>query len=245
MVKRDSSKEAFTRRLIEACTSAGLEGHGRNKRIADELKKNGGKVSTPGIWKWFNAQSMPDSTNIVLLSKTLGVRAEWLEYGVGARTVGDEHVDLSQPKKEEAFRVEVLDVAASAGPGVILTSDYIEPIAAIEFTAEEAKTMFKGRTADQIKMLTVSGNSMAGTLKSGDLVFVDISARQFTDDGIYVFAFNSNLHIKRLQMMKDRLLVLSDNEHYKEWYIEDDDFDSFHIMAKVLASQVYEFKRYL
>lgn len=244
MVKRDNSREAFTRRLIEACTSAGLEGHGRNKRIADELKKNGGKVSTPGIWKWFNAQSMPDSTNIVLLSKTLGVRVEWLEYGVGAPTIGDSQVDLSQPRNE-AFRVEVLDVAASAGPGSIINSEYIETIAAIEFTAEEAKSMFKGRTADQIKMLTVNGNSMAGTLKSGDLVFVDVSARQFEGDGIYVFAFNSNLHIKRLQMMKDRLLVLSDNEHYKEWYIEDDDFESFHIMAKVLASQVYEFKKHI
>lgn len=245
MVKRDNSKEAFTHRLIDACSIAGLTGHGRNKRIADAIKKNGGSISTPGVWKWFNAQAIPDSVNIMILSKTLGVRAEWLEYGVGSPTGGNREVNVRLDYGvDNVYRVEVLDVEASAGPGTLVSTDFIESITAIEFDSEQAKALFNGRTQEQVRMITVRGDSMDDTLCSGERVFVDIKVRTYDGDGIYVFVFDSNLHIKRLQMHKDRLLVLSDNPRYKEWYIEEDDLDRFYVMAKVLLGQTVAYKRF-
>jgi len=41
---------------------------GEIKLIADAMKKRGYSVSTPGVWKWFNSQSIPDSQNILALA---------------------------------------------------------------------------------------------------------------------------------------------------------------------------------
>ncbi|MFC7508460.1 hypothetical protein ACFQUX_17005 [Pantoea stewartii] len=82
MVKKESIKQAFTARLIAACESAGITGHGRNKQVACALQQQGCQISAPGVWKWFNAQSVPDNGNLLALSQLLGVRVEWLQYGM-------------------------------------------------------------------------------------------------------------------------------------------------------------------
>lgn len=61
------------------------------------------------------------------------------------------------------YKVEMLDIQASAGPGVMVLDDFIETITAIEYSADEAKRLFGGRSASTIKMITVKGDSMAGT----------------------------------------------------------------------------------
>ncbi len=55
---------------------------------------------------------------------------------------------------------------------------------------------------------------MSGTIEPGDLLFVDISVKSFDGDGIYAFLYDDTAHVKRLQKMKDKLLVISDNKSY-------------------------------
>lgn len=52
---------------------------------------------------------------------------------------------------------------------------------------------------------------------NGDLLFVDITVKSFDGDGIYAFLYDDTAHVKRLQMMKDKLLVISDNKSYSPW----------------------------
>lgn len=63
------------------------------------------------------------------------------------------------------FRVEILDVSASAGGGFIQGSDIIDVIRSIEYNNERALAMFGGRTADQVKVINVRGDSMAETIE--------------------------------------------------------------------------------
>ncbi len=60
---------------------------------------------------------------------------------------------------------------------------------------------------------------MCPTIEPGDLIFVDASINQFDGDGIYVFGFDDKIYVKRLQMIPDKLLVISDNQIYREWGI--------------------------
>lgn len=53
-----------------------------------------------------------------------------------------------------------------------------------------------------------------GRLSQSDLLFVDISVNSFDGDGIYAFLYDETAHVKRLQKMKDKLLVISDNKSY-------------------------------
>lgn len=243
MVKRDNSKESFTARLLQACQLAGLSGHGKNKQLADLLKKVGVKVSTPGVWKWFNAQSVPDTSNIVALSRVLGVRAEWLEYGVGEPTDGGEVKSMVTKSDSDIYRVEVLDLTVSAGPGSYMLSDHIDVLYAIEFTDSHARDLFGNRSAEDVKVMTVNGDSMAPALNSGDRLFVDISVRHFTTDGIYCFVFGKTFYVKRLQMQGLRLAVLSDNPAYETWYIEEKNQDQLYIMGKALIHESIKYNR--
>lgn len=101
-----------------------------------------------------------------------------------------------------------------------------------------------GGYAKMVKMVNVGGDSMSGTIEPGDLVFVDISVNKFDSDGIYVFGFDGKVHIKRLQMIPDKLLVISDNTRYRDWFIDEANEHRFYIFGKVMISQSQAFKRH-
>lgn len=188
------------------------------------------------------------SRKTVEIASVLGVRPEWLSTGEGemASSSAREPSALYQvkPSLNGIYRVDVLDVKASAGPGSIITSDFIETIRAIEYTTEQARALFGNRPATHVKVITVNGDSMDGTISPGDQIFVDTGVTHFDGDGVYVFVFGKTLHVKRLQMQRDRLAVISDNPIYEKWYVEPEDEDAFYVMAKVLLRQSVDYKRF-
>ncbi|MEH5743841.1 helix-turn-helix transcriptional regulator [Atlantibacter hermannii] len=188
------------------------------------------------------------SRKTVEIASVLGVRPEWLSTGSGEMRESSlrEPAPLYQVKSEQngVYRVDVLDVKASAGPGNLVTSDFIETIRAIEYTNEQARALFSNRPASHVKVITVNGDSMDGTISPGDQIFVDTGVTHFDGDGVYVFVFGKTLHVKRLQMQRDKLAVISDNPIYEKWYVEAGDEDQFYVMAKVLLRQSIEYKRF-
>lgn len=134
------------------------------------------------------------------------------------------------------YVIEVLNITASAGNG-FLNNDIIEVIKCIEYDNEQAKTLFNGMPSSNLKVINVSGDSMQGTFECGDAIYIDITVNQFQSDGIYVFTFGNGLYVKRLQMIKNKLVVLSDNKQYRDWEITTDEFDQLYIHGKVMLSQ--------
>lgn len=83
-----------------------------------------------------------------------------------------------------------------------------------------------------LKMITGWGQSMAPTIKDRDPLLVDITIREFTGDGIYLFSHDDMLYVKRLQKKgMDRFKMISDNKHHDP---EDIRVDDTHILARVL-----------
>lgn len=156
----------------------------------------------------------------------------------------DSKKDSSTRKEIDVYRVEVLDVSASAGTGHIQGSDVIDVIHAIEYNSDQALTLFGGRTSAGVKVINVRGDSMASTIEAGDLIFVDVNVNEFDGDGIYVFGFDGKVYVKRLQMIPDQLLVISDNPKYREWNITKENEHRFYVYGKVLISQSQSFKRH-
>lgn len=150
---------------------------------------------------------------------------------------------LSQERRSDVYRVEILDVSASAGSGE-LSRDFVEVVSSIEYVNEEASTLFGHRPASQVKLINVRGDSMQGTIEPGDLIFVDVGVTNFDGDGIYVFDFSGDLFVKRLQKVKNQLLVLSDNPLYREWEIAQHEMNMLHVCGKVLLSQSQQFRRH-
>ncbi|WP_430875790.1 LexA family transcriptional regulator [Gilliamella sp. G0441] len=194
--------------------------------LAEKLNVTQGSVA-----HWLSGRRKPDTDIIASILKAVGIK----EITINADGSAIENNAKIKNKKNN-FLVEVLNITASAGLGY-LNSDVKEVIKLIEYDSEQAKTLFKGVNAENLKVINISGDSMQGTFDSGDAIFVDVSKRMFEGDGIYVFTFGRNLFVKRLQVIKNVIRVKSDNQLYDSWDISEDEIDQLYIHGKVMLSQ--------
>ncbi|MBH2746405.1 helix-turn-helix transcriptional regulator [Serratia marcescens] len=200
---------------------------------------------------WFSEKTIPAKEKSYLSQLMTGKAsfgekaARRLEqsYGMPSGFLDGTNDEQIAEQESPHFKIEVLDVQASAGPGVI-NSEVVQTIRSIEYTDDHAVQMFGGKQASQIKMITVDGDSMAGTIELGDAIFVDVSKDYFSGDGIYVFLYKNHLHVKRLQMLPDHLLVHSDNPEYIDWVITEENEHKLKVIGRVLLSQSQAFKRH-
>ncbi|WP_158784766.1 S24 family peptidase [Pantoea sp. BAV 3049] len=144
---------------------------------------------------------------------------------------------------DDVYRIDVLDVSASAGDGAP-SRDVVEVIRSIEYVPDQARVIFGNRPESSVKLINVRGDSMEGTIEPGDLIFVDVAVCNFDGDGIYVFDFNGDTFVKRLQKVKTELLVISDNPRYREWSISEEELDMLHVSGRVMLSQSQQYRRH-
>ncbi|MBF6029645.1 S24 family peptidase [Pseudomonas sp. P115] len=142
-------------------------------------------------------------------------------------------VDFSRPGQvgDEVW-IAHYDVRAAMGGGQI-PHEYPEMLQDIRVSPKHLRDL--GVTFKEhfhLKMITGWGQSMAPTIKDRDPLLVDITIREFTGDGIYLFSHDEMLYVKRLQKKgKDRFRMISDNKHHDP---EDIRVDDTHILARVL-----------
>jgi len=214
----------------------------RISELAEAIGIDGANISRleTGKQKSFTEQSLTK------FAEVLGVSVADLFTPSEITTTVYEYSKASPVIEEDraVFRVEILDVSASAGRGFIQGSDVIDVIRSIEYNNERALAMFGGRPSECVKVINVRGDSMAETIEPGDLIFVDISVTDFDGDGIYVFGFDDKIYVKRLQMVPDQLLVISDNPKYREWVVDKSNEHRFYVYGKVMISQSQTFKRH-
>ncbi len=149
----------------------------------------------------------------------------------------------SEPRRKDVYRVDVLDISASAGAGGN-AGDIVEIVSSIEYDVDYAKAIFGGRPEGSVTLINVYGDSMEGTINPNDLIFVDKRVTVFDGDGIYVFDFNGDFFVKRLQKVKFELRVISDNKAYEPWSISPDEVGMLHIEGKVIGSQPQNIRRH-
>lgn len=229
-------KTTLAERLKEARSKRGL-----TQKALGELVG----VSQAAIQK-IETGKANQTTKLVEIANALGVQPEWLSSGEGVMNTGVEHLAQIQSRNSasDTFRVDVLDLTVSAGPGII-NNEFIEILRSVEYSEADARQMFNGRKPDQIRIINVRGDSMSGTIEPGDLLFVDISVQRFDGDGIYAFLYDETAHVKRLQMMKDKLIVISDNKTYVPWEpIEKDEMNRVFVFGKVIGSMPQTYRKH-
>lgn len=150
---------------------------------------------------------------------------------------------LTKEEGKNVYRVDVLNVSASAGDGSP-SKDVVEVIRSIEYDVDQAKSIFGNIPQRFVKLINVRGDSMQGTIEPGDLIFVDVRVNYFDGDGIYVFDFNGDTFVKRLQKVKNDLFVISDNPKYREWSINQEEASMLHVSGRVMLSQSQQFRRH-
>lgn len=192
-------------------------------------------VSYVAVSQWERGETEPTGGNLMLLAKALGVRAEWLTSGeLPKRNDGQEPPVYVTQAEPNSYVVAVLDAKASAGNGVAVFNEVDETISSIIYENDKAMEIFGHRPAESMRVITVVGDSMSGTIETGDNIFVDIAKDYFDGDGIYVFKFKGSLMVKRLQFTADGLLVRSDNPKYADWLIREENEQYLKVMGRVI-----------
>ena len=227
-------KTTLAERLREARKAAGMT----QKTLGDAVG-----VSQAAIQKIETGRAA-QTTKLLDIAKALRVRPEWLSSGTGTMRADGEDDKKPSHINHDVFRVDILDLAVSAGPGVV-NQEFVEILRSVEYAPADANHMFDGRKAENIRIINVRGDSMSGTIEPGDLLFVDVSVRKFDGDGIYAFLYDDTAHVKRLQKMKDKLLVISDNKSYAPWEpIEKDEMNRVFVFGKVIGSMPQTYRKH-
>ncbi|MFZ3505991.1 LexA family transcriptional regulator [Vibrio harveyi] len=168
----------------------------------------------------------------VELAETLGLAkntvSNWRARGVVPRKyinmIYSGEVPISTDEVT-SVSIRLYDVIASAGAGALV--EY-EPVREIELS--ESLQMVLGITnPGKARMLYMQGDSMTPTLQDGSLIAIE-SIDNFVNDGIYVFNWEGELFIKRLQRIKDGVRVMSDNNKYEAWEITRDEMQDRHFV---------------
>lgn len=84
-MENEQIRAGFAQRLNECMSETGIERHKWVSTIAIWFNKS--PKNPMFARKWLAGDSMPTKANLRILAQKLGVREEWLEYGIGAKKV--------------------------------------------------------------------------------------------------------------------------------------------------------------
>lgn len=218
--------------------------NGRITELSERLNKNPSYVS-----RMLYEEGKPNKKNIsdkVLfdIETAFNLPRGWLDDLTSydqLEPVIDSNNIKNDIKKEDGVKIEVLDISASCGNGVITEREFASVLRSIEFTSDFALKLFGRRSTEHIKVITAKGDSMMPTIKSGANVYVDTKINYYDGDGVYVFVFDNEIYIKRIQVTGTEIIVISDNSVYEKWRLDKNSMNNFYIQGKVFVGQNIEY----
>jgi len=150
-------------------------------------------------------------------------------------TEDDNSEDLvSNTTPTNSLKLPFYDVEVSAGHGTLVPCE--ERSEDMVFS-QRFVTDTLGVKANNIFLMPVRGDSMVPTLKNQSLIIVN-RTDQLIEDGVYVFRYDGQLRVKRLQFSKIGITVVSDNPAYKTWELSKAELatEDFEIIGEVIWS---------
>ena len=130
--------------------------------------------------------------------------------------------------------IPFIDVTASAGAGSVIDAVEDHRVEQWHFPIEWLRNHGIGQI-ESLKLLTVSGDSMAPRLLHGDIVMIDTSQRTASPPGIFILHDGLGLVIKRIEPIPNTtpvtLRIFSENTAYSAY---DRSIEEVHIIGRVV-----------
>jgi phage repressor protein C with HTH and peptisase S24 domain len=119
-------------------------------------------------------------------------------------------VSLANP---EIVQIDVLDVRACCGDGI---ENFTENVIGQQMMTLPALRELTESAPENIKIIKAIGESMMPTIHTDDIVWIDISVKTPTSDGLYILCVGSDLLIRRIQInpFDNTATVIADNNKY-------------------------------
>lgn len=136
------------------------------------------------------------------------------------------------PLSSQYIEVPRYDVTASAGGGAVIHDE-----AVVDHLAFKRDWIVKelGLDAKHLALITIRGDSMLGTINSGDLVLLDTRPGMGYSDGIYVIQLHGALLCKRLHFKLTGVVeVMSDNKAYATEVVSAEELGRLTVVGRVV-----------
>lgn len=182
---------------------------------------------------YLSGKSDPSRMRMISIAEAANVSIEWLATGKGEPQKTYGLSDSEQEPFDHMVRVPVMNVAASAGGGAVVTTE-----GADAYLAFDPAWLHKiGLNSAEIFTMPTIGESMEPTIKAGEYLLCS-RAEHHTQigDGIYVIRLEGNILVKRLQVLPGGILeVSSDNaQFYKSFRLDMKNEADFKVLGKVV-----------
>nr|DAK95721.1 MAG TPA: Repressor protein CI [Bacteriophage sp.] len=150
---------------------------------------------------------------------------------------GGQLIAQSEQDGNHKHRIDYLDVRAAAGLVGFENSDYPEIVSSL-FLSDEGILQILGRkSAAGIKIVNVPTDSMEPTIRKGDWVFLDTNIDYYNGDGVYAFAIDDALFIKRIQkLVGGGYRLHSDNKDYDPQDITDEIYQTAKFVGRFIKT---------
>lgn len=208
----------------------------RDRDISQGMLANRVGLSQPAVWRLVNGSSK-SSRKIIPIAAVLGVSPEWLESGNGPKSGVDDAIG-----DESLYRISAIDPEMIAGCDETINAK-ARAVRSVNLSEEYARNLFGNRPPEDIRLLTMPNDAMGKTIADGSLLFVDIKVNKVTSDGVYVFINDGVLDVRRLQRQGVRFCVISDNELYEKYHIEERDVFNVGILGRVILASGESLKK--
>lgn len=144
---------------------------------------------------------------------------------------------------EDSVYFNILDVKAACGNGAI-NHDYPEIIRTIVMPLNEAQRLIgSANKSGNIQIIVATKDSMIPSIYPDDLLFVDISIKDYVGEAVYILLHGGELVCKRISLVGREITVSSDNAAYPSWSWREKP-DETKIIGKVIRVLPIKFKKF-
>lgn len=225
----DAADDAFIERLHELVRRVGS---------ASALARRAG-ISHSGLSRYMSGGD-PSRRVLVALATAAEVRVEWLATGEGA--LAARHTGplgrLSPMGGKDADGVR-RPTRAELPDTLSLVPYFTDDDALLHERARDKHADADGQSpaftahafchrwlssqgldSSKLSVMRVRGDSMSPTMRAGNIVLIDVSAREIEDDRVYLIRDAAQLLIRRLQReIGGHIRVLADNPQHREFVV--------------------------
>lgn len=191
------------------------------------------------IRKYLFAQGDPSVRVVCRIAKRLNVDLNWLCFGDDL----DSDANYAHPTEKQAQ--VVTDEAGrydAVRDDVLIDSSLLEVIGHALSDEQRARpTPFRrdlldGLPLDNLAVIRVIGDSMAGTFSDGDTLLLNVFREPVVPhSGIYVLSIDGALTINRLQFTPlGGVIIKNDNPSYESWTVDKEQRTELNLIARVV-----------
>ncbi|MCU8068186.1 XRE family transcriptional regulator [Shewanella sp. SM32] len=230
----DNELGRFGERVREVVGSNSARSFARTLNISDNILR-----------KYMDGISDPSRTNLIAIAEAGGVTVEWLATGKGPKypngIIESGHQQIMEGRcgaykanndfLSEFALIPGYNVQVSAGWGCE-GSDELEPTRYLAFRRRWLK--WRGFSENDLTLVWAKGDSMDTTISDNDTLLVHMKRNQPTDGNIFVIRNHNQLWVKRVQVMPNSWLLLSDNKVYQSIEVPMDEQHNFQVIGQVV-----------